>query len=137
MRPKRGKTGSVSTNKLMSFGFVSTPTLNNLHQPARTRPVQQFPTVLRSGLATEFVFGTVTLPTTIHAAEFSEAEEVAPKGSVYTLFYPMTKWKDEVRMRVKLVDPITADVQYKWMVVFREKADGMHTRHVTFAARDK
>ena len=112
----------------MSFGFV-----NSTPAPAPRR-VAQFPTVLRSGSANEFVYGTIVVPTTIHAAEFSDAEDVVPKDSVHTLFYPMTKWKDEVRMRVKVVDPITADVQYKWMVVFREKGDGAHTRHVAFTA---
>ena len=75
------------------------------------------------------------LPLHMSAWFGAPTEEVVPKGSIHTLFYPMTKWQDEVRMRVKLVDPVTADVYYKWMVVYREKADGMHTRHVTFAAQ--
>lgn len=110
----------------MSFGFTRPPA----PQRASTRPT--FPTVLRSGSSIEFVYGTVVVPTTIHAAEFSDAEEVVPEGTRHALFYPMTQWKDEVRMRVKLVDPDTADVNYKWMVVFR--AGDVPTRHVTFAS---
>lgn len=112
----------------MSFGLVK-PTI-----PAARRSLQQFPTVLRAGSAQEFVRGVVEVDTTIHAAEFSDAEEISRVGTEHTLYYPMTKWKDEVRMRVKIVDPVTADVCYKWMVVFREKSDKLHTRHVKFYA---
>ena len=54
---------------------------------------------------------------------------VASKDDVLKLVYPMKKENDSTLMRAYLVDKVTAQISYKWVVVF-EMVNGKPVRNV-------
>ena len=79
------------------------------------------------------VVGTVVSPTTFHLTETGPVDSEVSEGR-FMLEFPQARVGSEVRMRARIVDPVTSDVILKWMTVYRDVEGGDPVRSVQFSA---
>ena len=106
--------------------------------PEQVRAV--VPAVVPAVTPDDTVVGEVVRATVWYAddeAAGATGMEKVQAGTRLTLSYPMQKVAvedgEEVRMRAKIVDPVTGSVGWRWMVVYREQG-GARERLVRFAS---